>query len=249
MGSLMFRRQFLAIAASAAAAWAMPWMLAGCAAPNAESSSTAESSASDDASSGAPFDPSRFIVPDALGDTYQQALQKAQEAAPDALLFALRFSHVVTPGQAVNWDYMFASQKELKYYIVFTGDVTSVSELGDCTMKFAEWENVPSVDAITVDAAAAYQNVSEIASSMAEPDNLYAYLILYSEAADTAATEYSYVDEPLNWYFEFGFQDQTDNVEESESDDTLSSPAENDETALVVYAVDAETGETRCVTE
>jgi hypothetical protein len=116
-------------------------------------------------------------------------------------------------------------------------------------MKFAEWENVPSVDAITVDAAAAYQNVSEIASSMTEPDNLYAYLILYSEAADTAATEYSYVDEPLNWYFEFGFQDQTDNVEESESDDTISSPAENDETALVVYAVDAETGETRCVTE
>lgn len=270
--ALLTRRGFAMLAAGTAAAWAMPWAMAGCSADSqatdGQGANDGNAAGPDDANQAAPqaprFDPASFTVEDALGDTYQQALAKAQEIAPDAMLFALRSSHAVTPGQTMVWDYMFASQKELRYYIAFTGDVVSVSELGKCTMKFAEWENVPSADEIKVDAATAYQSVCEAATDMPEPSELYVYLILYSEEADTAATEYSYSDEPLTWYFEFtlpegkaaGSKDEEDEAgtagSNDEGDSNLLPPetdAQPDATMLRVYAVNAETGDVSCVVE
>lgn len=260
------RRGFVAMAAGVTAAWAMPWAMAGCSAdsqaPDEQDANDGNAASPDDAGQDSPqaprFDPASFTVEDALGDTYQQALAKAQEIAPDAMLFALRSSHAVTPGQTMAWDYMFASQKELRYYIAFTGNVVSVSELGKCTMKFAEWENVPPADEIKVDAATAYQSVCEAAADMPEPSELYVYLILYSEEADTAATEYSYSDEPLTWYFEFTLPEANeaasengDEADSSESGDEGNSnllppetDAQTDASALQVYAVNARTGQT-----
>lgn len=245
MRALISRRGFVAATTAAALSYTLPWSLAGCSSSSeqkesAEDGGSGENAAGTDADSPASqeprFDPASFTVDDALGQTYQQALAKAQEIAPDAILFALRSSHAIRPGEAVTWDYMFASQKELRYYIAFTGDVVSVSEMGKCTMKFAEWEHVPDVDAVKVDAAAAYGNICDAASAMAQPAELYAYLILYSEEADTGADAYSYIDEPMNWYFEFTFEGSE--IEASDED-----------AAMAVWSANAETGAVTCVVE
>ncbi len=240
MHALISRRGFMAATTAAALSCALPGSMSGCSpssnrVEDAEDGNTGGNATGADATSPAAqnprFDPASFTVGDALGQTYQQALAKAQETAPDAALFALRTSHAIRPGEAAAWDYLFASQKELRYYIAFTGDVISVSELGKCTMKFAEWERVPAADAIKVDAAAAYETASSAAadSAMGQPAELYAYLILYSEEADTGAEAYTYVDEPMNWYFEFSF-------------DSPESDMPSDQAAMAVWSVSAETG-------
>ena len=264
-GTVLSRRRFVTIAAGVTAAWTAPWILGGCSSgpqsadgQNVNDAADNGAGAGDTETAAAPasrFNPASFTVADALGDTYRQALAKAQEIAPDAMLFALRSSHAVTPGEAVTWDYMFASQKELRYYIAFTGNTVSVSELGKCTMKFAEWENVPPVDDLKVDAAAAYENICTAAADMPEPTELYGYLILYSEEADTAATEYSYSDEPLTWYFEFTLPEESDKgaegaTDSDDSEESVTSPiAAGDDAAMTVWAVNAETGETTCIVE
>lgn len=182
-----------------------------------------------------------FTVDDALGETYRRALEKIQETIPDAMLFALRAAAPIRPGECVAWDYMFASQKNLRYYIVFTGETISVAELGECTMKFAEWEHVPTTDALNIDASTAWEQVCA-AAELPTPNNMYVYLILYSEEADTAASAYSYADEPMNWYFEFNV-DSDEKKAASSTDDAASTP----ETHMTVYSVDGKTGETSCV--
>lgn len=259
------RRGLVAMTAGAVAALTTSWIMGGCSTDENASGGQGDGVASSDTDSPSTqeplFDPASFTVGDALGETYQQALEKAQEIAPDAMLFALRSSHAIRSGEAIVWDYMFASQKELRYYIAFTGDVVSVSEMGKCTMKFAEWENVPPADAVKVDAAAAFESICTAATAMAEPTDLYAYLILYSEEADTGAEAYSYIDEPMNWYFEFGFDtasaDAADGGEttsgDSDSKDTIEAAAppsaDEEPAAMTVWSVNAETGETVCVVE
>lgn len=244
------RRSFISAVIGLAVGLSSSWMLTGCSPAESKQTENQDNLPnSDDPSSVNPFDPESFSIPEALGNTYQQALAKVQEVASDAILFALRFSHVCTPEQPIRWDYMFASQSQLTYYIVFTGDVISVSELGECTMKFSEWENVPSIERIRVDAGRAYDNICASIHSMAEPSSLYAYLILYSEEADTAPTDYSYVDEPLTWYFEFGFTDEPGALVEQEDTSNAESTSEENTETLIVYAVDAVSGEARCIVE
>lgn len=265
--AVLSRRRFISLAVGSTALGVFALSSLGCAtgsSPSEGNSADTTSSAgtADAANSGARFDSACFTVGSALGEPYERALAEVRKTAPDAVLFALRTATVVLPGETVTWDYLFASQQNLRYYIAFTGTATSVSELGECTMKFAEWEHVPAVDAIKVDAPAAWESVCEAAADMGAPSNLYVYLILYSEESDTAASAYSYADEPLTWYFEFSVNEgeatqEASGAQGADADAAQGAPAaaedegsaagETTTTPLVVYAVNAETGETSCV--
>lgn len=212
------------------------------------------------------FDPSAFVIPPALGEIYRQAKAAAYELADDAVFMGVRPAHVTAAGETLSWDYLFASQRELSYYIVFTRSGAKAVHLGECSLLNTEWKALPDIETAVIDADKAYEAVCGIAGNAPAAENVYVYLSAYYRNLDTDAAMYEYQAEPMKWYFEFNVEDESSLVDGSAEGDAASSEAGGDGVSLgagddssdeegvgkppmFVYSVDALTGEVAAVLE
>lgn len=185
--SLSTMRAAASAIACAVALWAL-LACTGCAGLGAENGADASNAAAK-ASSEIP-NPS-----DALGDSYEQALEKAREGAGDVVLLSVRTSDYVTAeSDGAHWMYLFGSpSQECSYTVFVSEDFVTCGEY--CTVDFDEedWAEIHDVSEVSVDAPSAYESVIEQCYE-GERNRPYSLgLTLYRADDDNALF-------PLYWY-------------------------------------------------
>lgn len=134
----------------------------------------------------------------ALGAPYVQALEKMRAYAPDAKLVAVRTSAPIGSVDEVEWMYLFATQKEMGLYSVFsTGGQSSVGIVDDEAYADEVFEGIPDASEVAVDSDEAYELALATVPEAFGDTLCNAYLMLSSlEGADS-------VEGTMEWVFEF----------------------------------------------
>lgn len=163
----------------------------------------------------------------ALGTPYAQALDKMRAYAPDAKLVAVRTSAPIGSAGDVEWMYLFATQKEMGLYSVFSaGEQSSVGVVDDEAYADEVFEGIPDVGEVAVDSDAAYELARATLPEGFGDTLCNAYLMLSSLEGDDSS------EGAMEWVFEF---EPADEAEGEAGED-------RQETVTHVCAVDARTG-------
>ena len=164
---------------------------------------------------------SSIAMKDALGDTYQKALESVQTKAPDAKLLAIRSSSYSDENSASEWMYLFYSFDRAYAYTVFATDGdTTVADSGPMSISADDFEAIPDASTITVDAPNAWNCVTDSIDGDGRVYTARAFLMTYVDGDDDPTRD------AMKWFFSIN---QADNLssffEKSDENSNNAAPA------------------------
>ncbi len=139
---------------------------------------------------------SKISVDEAMGDTYQKALDAAQQKADDVKLLAIRSSSYCSDNEPSTWMYLFYSFDRAYAYTVFVSDGNAMAaDSGPMSISPDEFASIPDAANITVDAPDAWKAVASALDGDSKVYTARAFLMTYIKGDDDP------MQDAMKWFF------------------------------------------------
>ncbi|MDR3899932.1 MAG: hypothetical protein Q3X49_02370 [Slackia sp.] len=178
------------------------------------------------AGSAAKSSASKISVNEAMGETYQAALEAAHDKAADAKLLAIRSSSYSSEDAPSQWMYLFYSLDRAYAYTVFVSDgQATVADSGPMSISPQDFDAIPDASAIRIDADDAWNTIVESMDGDDEICTARIFLMTYIKGDEDPTHD------AMKWFF---------SLNESDNLASLFGNGQNkpDNTPALLFAVD-----------
>lgn len=172
------------------------------------------------ANSAAKSSASRISIGEAMGETYQTALEAAHDKAADAKLLAIRSSSYSSENAPSQWMYLFYSLDRAYAYTVFVSDgQATAADSGPMSISPQDFDAIPDTSKIMIDANDAWNAIVESMDGDGEICTARVFLMTYVKG-DNDPTH-----DAMKWFFSLNENDNLASLFDNGQDKSDNAPA------------------------